>query len=466
MALPYRAIATTTSGSWNFVMALFKRLTSWIVASNQISIKGLPDLGWRLLVAYLMAIATILGTSATTLYLFFERNLNEQLNHQLLTLAQAAIPSLEMVKIEGRQSLDKDLPWQHLFSDREQGLEWFDSDGKLVTKEGVTVPNTSSIDVFLSSRSNRDIPIFEQEQQIRSVTIAVYAKEANKNVLRLEGYIRASETTRYYSTILARLHLKLWIAGVIALLLISLSSIYLTQQALVPTKNTLERLKQLTAEASLELRNPLARISVASDVMLSHAEQFQASDTRKLEMISTAAKQMKRLLEELLFLVRTNIGVLAHEMERSPLSLTQLLQELAEHFDPVAQIKGIVLRAELKTEITVKGDVNQLNRLFSNLIGNAIKYTEPGGKVTVSGEYLRGWACVSVEDTGYGIAPEALPFVFQRFWRSKDPKARQQEGLGLGLAISMAIAQQHGGKITVESQLGVGSCFRVHLPLN
>ncbi|NJQ97819.1 MAG: hypothetical protein HC784_09700 [Hydrococcus sp. CSU_1_8] len=152
----------------------------------------------------------------------------------------------------------------------------------------------------MSSRSNRDIPIFEQEQQIRSVTIAVYAKEANKNVLRLEGYIRASETTRYYSTILARLHLKLWIAGVIALLLISLSSIYLTQQALVPTKNTLERLKQLTAEASLELRNPLARISVASDVMLSHAEQFQASDTRKLEMISTAAKQMKRLLEELL----------------------------------------------------------------------------------------------------------------------------------------------------------------------
>ncbi|NJQ97821.1 MAG: sensor histidine kinase [Hydrococcus sp. CSU_1_8] len=62
------------------------------------------------------------------------------------------------------------------------------------------------------------------------------------------------------------------------------------------------------------------------------------------------------------------------------------------------------------------------------------------------------------------LRQEALPFVFQRFWRSKDPKARQQEGLGLGLAISMAIAQQHGGKITVESQLGVGSCFRVHLP--
>ncbi|MCU0535702.1 MAG: HAMP domain-containing histidine kinase [Hydrococcus sp. Prado102] len=446
-------------------MALLKRLTSWIVASNQISIKGFPDLGWRLLIAYLTAVAAILGTSATTLYIFFERNLNERLNRQLLALAQAAIPSLEMVKIEGRQNLDKDLPWRHLFSDREQGLEWFDSDGNLLTKEGTLVPKTSSIAIFLSSRSTKNIPIFEQERQIRSVTIAVYTSEANKNILQLKGYIRASESTRHYSATLARLRLKLWMAGIIALFLISLSSIYLARQALVPSTNTLERLKHLTAEASLELRNPLARIAVASDVMLAHAEQFQPSDARKLEMISTAAKQMKRLLEELLFLVRTNIGVLAHEMERSPLSLTNLLQELAEHFDPIAQIKGIVLRAELKTEITVKGDATQLNRLFSNLIGNAIKYTDSGGKVTVSGETLRGWACISVEDTGYGIAPEALPFVFQRFWRSKDPKARQQEGLGLGLAIGQAIAQQHGGKITVESQLGVGSCFRVHLPL-
>jgi two-component system, OmpR family, manganese sensing sensor histidine kinase len=446
-------------------MALLKRLTSWIVASNQISNKGFPYLGWRLLIAYLIAIVAILGTLATSLYLFFERNFNERLNHQLLTLAQAAIPSLEMVKIKGRQNLDKDLPWRHLFSDREQGLEWFDSNGKLLTKEGTTIPKISSIDVFLSSHSNRDIPIFEQHKQTRSVTIAVYAQEENKNVLRLEGYIRASESTQHYSTMLKQLRLRLSIAAIIALFLIGLSGIYLTRQVLIPTKNTLERLKQLTAEASLELRNPLARISVASDVMLAHAEQFQASDARKLEMISTATKQMKRLLEELLFLVRTNIGVLAHEMERSPLSLTNLLQELAEHFDPIAQIKGIVLRAELKTEITIKGDANQLSRLFSNLIGNAIKYTDTGGKVTVSGECLRGWACVSIEDTGYGIAPEALPFVFQRFWRSKDPKARQQEGLGLGLAIVQAIAQQHGGKVTVESQLGVGSCFRVHIPL-
>jgi signal transduction histidine kinase len=446
-------------------MALLKRLTSWIVASNQISIKGFPDLGWRLLIAYLTAIAAILGTSATTLYIFFERHLNEQLDRQLLTLAQAAIPSLEMVKSQGRLNLDKELPWRHLFSDQEQGLEWFDSDGNLVTKEGKTISKNSSIAIFLSSRSTKDLPFFEQERQIRSVTIAIYANEANQNVLRLEGYIRASESTRHYSATLGRLRLKLWIAVAIALFLISLSSIYLARQALAPTKNTLERLKQLTAEASLELRNPLARISVASDVMLAHAEQFQASDARKLEMISTAAKQMKRLLEELLFLVRTNMGVLAHEMERSPLSLTKLLQELAEHFDPIAQIKGIVLIAELKTEIIIKGDANQLNRLFSNLIGNAIKYTDPGGKVTVSGECLRGWACVSVKDTGYGIAPEALPFVFQRFWRSKDPKARQQEGLGLGLAIVQTIAHQHGGKITVESQLGVGSCFRVHIPL-
>jgi two-component system, OmpR family, manganese sensing sensor histidine kinase len=445
-------------------MALFRRLTSWIVASNQISIKGFPYLSWRLLIAYLTVIAAILGTSATSLYIFFERSLNYQLNHQLLTLAQAAAPSLEMIKTNKLQKLNRDLPWRHLFSEREQSLEWFDTDGNLLTRKGTDFPSISAIADLLFSPSKVELPYFEQHGQLQSVTIAIYTHGVYKNSLQLEGYIRASESTRPLSATLKRLQLGLWGGSITALILVSLSSIYLTRQTLIPSQNQLEQIKQFMAEASLELRNPLTRISVSSDVMLTHAEHFQSSDVRKLEMINTATKQMKRLIEELLFLVRTDIGVLSHEMEHSSLSLTNLLLELVRYFDPMAQIKGIVLRADLTAEMTVKGDAAQLNRLFSNLIGNAIKYTDPGGKVTVSGQTLRGWVLVSVEDTGYGIAPEALPFVFQRFWRSKDPKSRQQEGLGLGLAIVQAIAQQHGGKITVESQLGVGSCFQVHLP--
>jgi two-component system, OmpR family, manganese sensing sensor histidine kinase len=446
-------------------MALLRKLTNWFVGSNQVPIKGFPYLGWRLLFAYLTVMASILGTSATTLYIFFERSLNERLNQQLLTLAQAAVPSWELVKNNKRQNLDRDLPWRHLFSEREQCIEWFDIDGKLLTREGKDFPPISAIADLLNSYSNGELPYFEQNSQLRSVTIAIYTEGADKNSLRLEGYIRASESTKPLTATLKQLQLGLFIGGTIILILVGLCSLYLTQQAFARSQNNLERLKQFTAEASLELRNPLTKIGISSDVMLVYAEQFQSSDVRKLEMISTAAKNMKRLIEELLFLVRTDIDILVREIEKSPLSLTNLVQELAEHFDPIAQIKGNVLQTELKTEMTVKGDAAQLNRLFSNLIGNAIKYTASGGKITVSGQSLRGWALISVEDTGYGIAPEALPFVFQRFWRAKDPKARQQEGLGLGLAIAQAIAQRHGGKITVKSQLGVGSCFQVHLPL-
>ena len=100
------------------------------------------------------------------------------------------------------------------------------------------------------------------------------------------------------------------------------------------------------------------------------------------------------------------------------------------------------------------------------MLDNAIKYTEAGGKVVLSLTKKRLCAVVLVEDTGVGIATEHLPFIFRRFWRADKARFRRTEGFGLGLAIASAIAQQHKGKITVSSKLGVGSCFEVYLPLD
>lgn len=111
------------------------------------------------------------------------------------------------------------------------------------------------------------------------------------------------------------------------------------------------------------------------------------------------------------------------------------------------------------------GDSAQLSRLFSNLLENALQYTPEGGSVTLTLHQQNRYAIVSVRDTGIGLAPEQIAHVFDRFWRADKARSRREGGTGLGLAIAAAIAKHHGGKITVTSELDVGSCFQVRLPL-
>lgn len=443
-------------------MTLWKQFTDWIMVYNKFSNQSFSYLRRRLLLAYLFVMATIIGLSGTALYIFFTRSLNQQLDHRLLTLVQAAAPSLGTVKSEGRQSLDRDLPWRALFSDRKQSLEWYSVNGELLAKEGADFPR-APIANKMSSSLNEGAPVFQQENKTRSVTIAIYTDAIHKDTLHLKGYIRASESLEPMEATLSQLRLGLWLGGGTAIFFISLSSIYLTNQALRPTLQSFQQLKQFTAEASHELRNPLTKINLATETLLSHQDKFRrASDLKKLTMIKNSAEQMKRLVEDLLFLARTDAMPSSNHLEGSVLTLSELLLPLIEYFQTVAYNKGIKFQTQLLEGLAVKGDASQLNRVFSNLIENAFKYTEAGGKVSLCLEKSKRLAIVSIEDTGIGIAAEQLPFIFQRFWRAQ--QVRGKEGLGLGLPIVQAIVQKHGGKITVNSQVNIGTCFKVYLP--
>jgi signal transduction histidine kinase len=440
-----------------------KQFMVWVITFGQISKQSYPNLDWRLPLAYLIAMASIFGVSEAALYTFFSSSLERQLERQLLTLAKAAVPNLETVKIRGRQSLDRTLPWRSLFSDQEQSLEWFDKNGQLLAKEGSIAPQVPLLKEFSSSRLNEGSPVFQQDGQVRSVTIAIYTDDSDENLLRLEGYIRASESTQEISAELGQLRLILWLGGSALLIIVGVSNIHLTRIALKPVLENFQRLKQFAADASHELRNPLTRISMATETILIRSEQFSPSDLRKLAIVTSGVEQMKRLVEDLLFLTRIDAMTESAALDGSPILLNELLQDLAEQFQLQAKRKKINFQVRLSAELWVKGDRNQLNRLFINLLENACKYTPEEGRVTLSLKKLRQNLIVLVEDTGIGIAPEQLPFVFQRFWRAKS--ARQQEGLGLGLAIAQSIAKLHGGEITVKSQIGIGTSFQVRLPL-
>jgi two-component system, OmpR family, manganese sensing sensor histidine kinase len=447
----------------------------------------------RFLLAYLMVMSGLFGLSATAVYTFFRHNINEQLNKELLNLAQAAGPSLKLVKNSGAAGLEPHwsdkLPWHDAIK-REEGIEWFNAEGKLLAKHGTIFSDlplakysfaldleeyssvqpqddnrTPIIDPHKNVHREQGPPVIEQQRQIRTLTVAVYTDDPNKKTLQLEGYIRVSESTQEVDSILAQLQFGLGVGGILMLMVSSFSGVYLSRMTLKPIQQSFVRLKQFSADASHELRNPLTAIATTVDLMQSHPEQLDASSAKKLAIISSATDQISRLVEDLLFLIRSDATVANVELGGSLVCLDKVLKDLVERFKLQAQSREIHFEVHLVTDISVKGDVHQLSRLFTNLIENAFKYTEKGGKVTLFLEKHNRFAIVRVEDTGIGIAQEYLPFVFQRFWRSDKAQSQQKDGLGLGLAIAQNIAHRHRGEIKVTSQLGIGSSFQVYLPL-
>ena len=199
--------------------------------------------------------------------------------------------------------------------------------------------------------------------------------------------------------------------------------------------------------------------------MKSHPERIHAKDTKKITAISSATDQMGQLIEDLLFLARTDKKVVMPSREKKSVSLDNILQNIVVLLEPFAQKKKITLKSEIKSGFIVLGETSQLTRLFSNLLQNALQYTPEGGNVSLELYKQNRSAIINIKDTGIGISPEQLPYIFDRFWRADKARSRREGGTGLGLAIVKAIAESHGGRISVTSNVNIGSCFQVRLPL-
>jgi signal transduction histidine kinase len=430
------------------------------------------NLHWRLLLSYLTVMVAILGTSTVAIYEFFAHSLYQQIDQRLIILAQAAAHNFTETKEQYQQKkvyqadkyphpqvfrrLDKDgdldIPWHNL-REPDQGVEWFDAETKLLGNAGTLLPNSSPHPGFETINNG----------QIRAVTIAAYSKDKGKQ--KLEGYVRTSETTQEVEVVLIKLRWGLGLGSIFALTMTGIGGLWLTRQSLKPIIKSFQQLKQFTADASHELRSPLTAIKTSVDVMRTHPERIHPADEKKLAAIASATQQMSSLVEDLLLLARMDAQTATINQDLIPIPLDEILEDLVDLLELQAEEKEITLKSYLLTDIFVKGDGTKLTRLFANLIENALQYTPKGGNVTIFMKRFDRSVIVGVSDTGMGIAAENLPFVFDRFWRADKARTRREGGLGMGLAIAQAIAQYHHGEITVTSQLGVGSCFRVRLPL-
>jgi len=220
--------------------------------------------------------------------------------------------------------------------------------------------------------------------------------------------------------------------------------------------------KQFTSDASHELRTPLAVIEAESTLALQ--KERPPSDYRQsLEIVSREARQMSSLIDQLLTLARADAG--KEQWNFAEVDLGKLITDLSIDVEILCQEKGLSFQLGQTQDLVVKGDEARLRELFMNLLDNAIRYTPAPGIVSVSFGREGQMAVVAIMDTGIGIPAEDIPLIFERFYRVNKSRARAEGGSGLGLAICRHIAEAHGGKIEVESQVGAGSTFSVWLPL-
>ena len=251
--------------------------------------------------------------------------------------------------------------------------------------------------------------------------------------------------------------------GIPALVLLFFVSLGLSSLALKPVQRSMEQQKQFVADASHELKTPLTVIMTNNDILMRHQSSTVASQLQWLESTRDEGKRMRGLIENLLFLAKSDADRLPVSL--SEISLSDLVEETVLTYEPVAFEQGIMIEPEVAPEISVTADAGQMKQLVMILLDNAVKYSEPGGTVRVSLKKESSILQLFVNNRGEVIAPEAIPHLFERFYRTDEARSRSGAGgYGLGLSIAQTITDLHKGKISCTSTEPDGTTFLVQLP--
>lgn len=444
----------------------------------------------RLALWYTIVTAMVLLLFAVGVYLYVRNTLVDRIDDTLNHVMEVVERSLVIEPLQNSADsttkprffqVNIDASFRHSpesVDDDRIDLEWFSPTGELLWStfsEPLNLPlhpNRSGETVRIDSSADDASEIL-----LRQVTDRV---QIGRQVL---GYLRVShpwfEVTKPIRLLIVDLSLGL------GFMITSVAAIgwLLSGLAMEPVRDSYQRLKQFTADASHELRSPIATIQTNVQAAIADLDSDPSQYRQQLQVIERLTRRMGRLVDDLLFLARQDSGIIQPKWQ--PVPLDALLIEVMEEQQLLATNQGIKLNLELidpviESEVssqeafTLPGDWNQLIRLFINLVRNALQHTPPGGEVEIK---LQQWIAkngsselqVQVKDTGIGIPKEALPHIFERFYRVDPARSHlavgtggeSSSGSGLGLAIARAIVENHRGTIAIESQLNQGTLITV-----
>ncbi|BAZ39644.1 two-component sensor histidine kinase [Calothrix sp. NIES-4101] len=279
------------------------------------------------------------------------------------------------------------------------------------------------------------------------------------------GYMQVGRSLEEFNSYLDSVKLSLILGLPLAMFMIAIASWWLAGLAMQPIYQSYRQIQQFTADVAHELRTPLAATGATVESALLMPQLAEEETRDILQTIYRQHRRLTSLVADLLMLAR---------LDKQPIKqqelccLNEIVSDLIEEFAAMATSVGVTLKSIIRVQqpLNIIGNSDQLYRLISNLIVNAVQYTPTGGEVTVFLKKSDSFAIIKVQDTGIGIPKHELPHIFDRFYRVNSDRSRRTGGSGLGLAIVQAIVALHKGELDVESELGKGSTFTVKLPLD
>lgn len=347
------------------------------------------------------------------------------------------------------------------------------------SKGGLPQRNNDLLAGFVVVINNDGTATIESSHSINisDDTVQTLAQLA-QNSSQKSGLLRAY-SLRYYTSIdngktriafldatsdiaaMAELVVSSLLVGLFALLAFFFVSLLLANLALKPVEAAWNRQKRFVADASHELKTPLTVILANQKILLAHPEKTVAEQSQWIENTQSEGDRMKSLVEDLLFLAKTDDGVSKETL--SDVNLSDVAQGSMLSFASLAFESGITLNDSIQPDIILTGSEPKLRRLCGVLLDNALKYVNRHGTVDIELNAENGFAQLRVHNTGTPIPEEELPHLFERFYRVD--RARSAGGYGLGLSIAQSIVEAHGGRITVSSSNAAGTTFTAILPL-
>ena len=438
----------------------------------------------RLAIWYTAVTAVLLLVFATGFYFYVRHTLidriDDTLNHVVEVIERTlVIEPLTFPTTKDQNKLQVNI--QASFPDSTDAveddhidLEWFSPTGELLwstLSEPLNIPihaNRTGETVWIINNKLQSA----QNYSLRQVTQRV---QIGRQVL---GYLRVSHPWFEVTKPIRQLILDLILGAGLTLICVAAIGWLLSGLAMAPIRESYGRLKQFTADASHELRNPIATIQTNVQVALAEAD-IEPQQHQQLQVIERLTRRLGRLVDDLLFLARQDSGIVQQQWIDVPLDA--LLMEVIEEQQAIATTQNLSLSLEIvdlpnaEDNFTLLGDWDQLARLFTNLVSNAVQYTPSGGEIEVelqlaaknkrNSPMLNPALQIKVTDTGIGISAEALPHLFDRFYRADPARThRSAAGSGLGLAIAKAIVENHRGQIRIDSQVDRGTAVTVTLP--
>jgi signal transduction histidine kinase len=405
--------------------------------------------------AHWVALDSELESVAGTLHDSLELKLKQR--GRLEPIVYELLPNLCLVRTNC--SKERSHPERHVLSAISQGnyyIRMFDTSGRLVAIAG-TYPEG------LPQKFNKESwqTLFDRfGNNYHQISVSLHTQDRKD-----WGYFQVGRSLKDFEDYLARVKWALKLGLPISLILVGGASWWLGGLAMRPIYKSYKQIEQFTADAAHELRTPLAAslATVESALLMPYLEDKDARDV--LTTIERQDRRLTQLVADLLILARMDKQ--PAPLRHQKCCLNDLVGDLVEELATLALAARVTLTLEVRQAMTLKvfGDEDQLYRLVSNLIVNAIQYTPADGTVTAILERSDRHATIRVRDTGIGIAPSEQKRIFDRFYRINRDRSRHTGGSGLGLAIAKAIALAHHGSLTVQSELGKGSNFTLQLPL-